>query len=199
MFAYYGWKETVLSRHAKPEAGQVTAESLEEGKIPENGHVLIDHAWALYPYAVYHYSKPNGSNDPATPNTKATNVIYPVISLNHPLVKALTSGSTDKNAIDQALAKVAIVVKTNRFATVGSIPSKAQNVDTLEGLIINNVESLEAKDLKLLHESFPEMDASKVVFIEQGRQPKPLLACLGMIAGGVVAALLGGLWIIARR
>jgi len=148
---------------------------------------------------VYQFSTTKGSSETPNANTKLNYVLYPVVSRSHPLAKTIDAGHTDKDSVIQALSSVSIVVKTNRFATKGSIPQQFQNVDNLEGLIINNVESLGKKEVELLHESFPQMDASKVIFIEQGRLPKPLVATIGMIAGGVVLALLGLFWMIARR
>lgn len=199
LIAFFGWKEVVLSRHAKPQAEEVSVAALEEGKIPENGHVVIKNALAVYPLAVYHYTKSKYSNSAPTDNTNINDAIYPVVSMSHPLAKALATEHPDKNAVHQALSSVAVVVKTRRFTTVGSIPNQVEDVGNLEGLVLNAVESLPQKDVDLLRKSIPQIDASKVVIIEQGRQPKPLVAGLGMVAGGALAAILGGAWALIRR
>jgi len=188
-FAYYGWQEFTLARHAKAEPTEVSAADLEGGKLPENCHVVVKDAVALYPLSVYHYKKSKHNSAAPDANTRTTDVLYPAVSLDHPFTKALQSGTADDQAIKAALSTVGILVRTNRFSTVGSIPGEIGDAKSLQGLVLNKIEKLNAKDAELLRNSFPSLDASKVVILAEDRKPKALALGLGTLVAGVLAVL----------
>ncbi|MCE9609392.1 MAG: hypothetical protein K8R23_04100 [Chthoniobacter sp.] len=187
--AYLGWQELTLARHAKADPVEVSAADLESGKIPENCHVIVKDALALYPASVYHYKKKKYSSGETNDSTRTTDVLYPVISMNHPFSKAMASGTADDKEIESALSSVGIIVKTNRFSTIGSIPKKMDSPAKLQGLVLNHIEKLDSKDANLLRSSFPRLDAEKVVIIEESRTPKSLGSAIGMMAGGALLSL----------
>ncbi len=190
MLAYTGWQELTLSRHAKDEPEEVKTADLEAGKIPENCHVVVKDAMALYPASVYHYKKSKFSVSKPTESTAITDALYPIISKNHPFSKAMTSGNASDKELDDALSTVGVIVKTKEFGTVGGIPTKMRDGVSLQGLILNHIEKLDSKDEKLLRSSFPKLDPAKIVILEEGRKPKGIAFSVGMMAGGVVLSIL---------
>jgi len=189
VIVYFGWQELTLTRHAKAEPVEVSAADLESGKIPDNCHVVVKDGLALYPASVYHYKKKKYSSGETNDSTRTTEVLYPVVSMNHPFSKAMASGTADDKAIESALSSVGIIVKTKRFGTIGSIPKKLAAPEKLQGLVLNHIEKLDGKDADLLRSSFPRLDAAKVVIIEEGRAPKSLGGAIGMMTGGALLAL----------
>lgn len=89
------------------------------------------------------------------------------------------------------LNSFSVIVKAKHFKTVGSIPDGLKGEDSLEGLVINQVESLDKEEKNLIRSSFPGADLEHVVIIQAGRKPTPLIKSLGMVGGGVLLAVLG--------
>lgn len=190
MLAYNGWQELTLSRHAKDEPVEVSAADLEAGKIPDNCHVVVKDAIALYPSTVYHYKKSKFSIKKPDGSTRVTDALYPVISKNHPFVQMMQNATATDKQLDDALSSVGVIVKTKSFGTVGEIPEKMSAGVTLQGLILNHIEKVDSKDANLLRSSFPKLDPDKVVILEEGRKPKGMLYAVGMMAGGVIFSIL---------
>lgn len=196
--AYFGWREYTLSMSAKSEPTEVTAADIEAGRIPDNCHLVIKDAIALYPASVYHYKKSKYSSAEPGPDTKTSDVLYPVVSMNHPFSKALDSGASSEAALKEALSSVSIIVKSDRFKTIGSIPAKIDSIKSLQGLVLNKVEKIGSKEADLLRSSFPKLDTSTVVLVEEGRKPRPLALGMGMMAGGRLL-FAGTIFVALRR
>jgi hypothetical protein len=190
MLTYSGWQEMTLSRHAKDEPVEISTVDLESGKIPENCHVVVKDAVALYPSSVYHYKKSKYSTKAPDESTRITDALYPVISKKHPFFQALMTGKTSDKQLEEALSSFGVIVKTTSFGTVGGIPQQMKDGVQLQGLILNHIEKLDSKDEQLLRNSFPKLDPTKVVILEEARKPKGMLISIGMMVGGVILAIL---------
>jgi hypothetical protein len=63
--------------------------------------------------------------------------------------------------------------------------------DSVKGLVINRIDSLDSEEEKLIKENFPSLDIDKVLILEQDRTPASLFKSMGMMAGGMLLALVG--------
>jgi hypothetical protein len=80
----------------------------------------------------------------------------------------------------------AVLVKTNKYATLGSIPQELEDRPSIQGLVINQIHSLKEDEKKLIKSGFPSLDVDKVLILEDGRTPAPLGKSVGMMLGGVL-------------
>ena len=189
---FYGWKEFTLTQHAKPTPADVSAADLEAGKRPDNCNINLTGGIAIYPLSVYHYTKSKYSTEKAGPATKTSDVHFPVVSTTHPFAETLKNAggkAPDTETVKRALSSVSIIVKTNRFGTVGSIPTEIRSTGALQGMILNDVEKIGDKELDLLRTSFPQIDSTKLIIIEEGRTPQPIAVGIGALIGGAVLGL----------
>ena len=86
-----------------------------------------------------------------------------------------------------------VLVKTNKFKTIGGIPDDFPLEPSLQGLVINRIHSLGKDEKNLIQQSFPQLDLTKVLILEEGRKPTSSLLALGMVLGGIVVAASGGI------
>ena len=71
--------------------------------------------------------------------------------------------------------------------------------DTIQGLIVNEIESLGGEELKILQTSYPGIDFSEVYLLEHNRKLSGSGATYGSLGGGAVLLLIGLGGLIARR
>jgi len=90
-----------------------------------------------------------------------------------------------------------VLVKTKRFKTESSIPNGISSDDSLKGLVINLIRSMDAEEKKLIKQSFPKVNIDDVIILEDGREPASMMVSLGMIGGGILLALAGLAWMLS--
>ena len=61
----------------------------------------------------------------------------------------------------------------------------------VKGLLINRIKSLDEEESRLLRESFPQLDISKVLILEQNRKPSSVIFSFGAMGLGVFVVLTG--------
>ena len=83
---------------------------------------------------------------------------------------------------------LAAVVRTARYKTVGSIPSDLRLAESVQGLVVNDIHSMDDEEKTLLIESFGGMldNVDNLLIIQEGRTPTSLTASLALMAGGLV-------------
>lgn len=206
VLGFYGIQELRVSSGTSSEPTPTVLAKVEEGEKPKSNYVQLDEHIAVYPMCVYSY-KQSKSDKGTTPSPTATvqYCYYPVIRKGHPyvekLVKLLSQPGALKNP-NLELPKLeggAILVKTERFKTIGDIPTGIRTEKSVEGLIINDIDSLSDKETKFLREGMPALNEEKILILEEGRKPSSKIKAIAMIGGGVVLAGAGLVWMLARR
>lgn len=187
--AYFGYEEFRVGAGASATPVHVELASLESGTPPPDNHLEIGPHWAIFPVWVGW-----GDQD----SDKLDYIYYPIVSETHPYNQAWDSllaryGEQEipESEIPQ-LSSLAILVKSKRYPTESAIPIQWENVESIEGLLVHDIESLKSGEEKALHESFPGLSLSDIMILEQDRRPKSTLVALAMMGGGVVLILLGG-------
>jgi hypothetical protein len=201
--SFMGGQEFLVGHGASSEPVAVELARLEAGEAPPNNHLLVGEHVALYPACVYSYqTKKRAAGDPA-PSAKVNYCFYPIISGEHEFIRALGELDEKYHGLDNVPANIpgpeirqfAILVKTRQFKTIGAIPGDINTAPSVQGLVINQIDSLDGEEARLIKESFPNLDVDKVLILEEGRRPASLFKSLGMMAGGVALAL-GGLGLL---
>jgi hypothetical protein len=195
---YFGFQEFRVSADSSAEPVAVSLADLEKGNPPPNNHIRIGPHVRLYGGSVCEYEQSKYSTAKPGPDTKVNHVYYPALSDEHPFLAKLASvgklyGGIDRIPDDKVppIEGLAVLVKTKRFKTIGAIPEQADASDSLKGLIINRIESLKADEKRLLSEGFPNVDFSKVLILEEDREPSSSAKFMGFLGGGAILALAG--------
>lgn len=189
--AFNGWQEFQVSRNAGSAPLALDLAQVEKGTALKSNYVTLGPHWAIYGGSVYSYEAPKSGNQDATPTSKVHYAYYPVISDDHPFFRQLaqlTEQYGSEEAIPDAewpeIGRISMLIKTKRFHQVRDIPDGWEQVVSLKGLVINEIEPLDAEEAALVKQSFPNADAASVLILEAGRQPTPVSASLGMMGGG---------------
>lgn len=197
-FGWLGVQEFRLSLNATPEPAEVDLATLESGQRAPQNHLRLGPHLALYNGSVYSIS----GRDKDKPNPAVRYAIYAVVSESHPygkLLKQIMAPPADAKeplvleAPSLDLDKVAVLVKTKRFKSVAELPQAPAAEAAVQGLAINQIQSLSDEESRLVREVVPGIDLEQVVLLEEGRRPKSHLQSLGIASGGAFFLLLG-LW-----
>jgi hypothetical protein len=205
----FAWTEWRIGSTATTEPLAVELGQLEKGQVPDNNHLKIGSHVACYFATVFTYT----SKDRRQPDldTKVDYAFYPIISADHPyfhevrrIQEKYRNVKTPPDEIDwPELSDFRVLVRTNRFKTVGDIPDDDTRTDpAVQGLVINRISTLDAEEQRLIKQDFPDIDFNKVLILSEGRRPSSGLFCL-FLAILSVPFLLGffgivGIWIITR-
>ena len=67
-----------------------------------------------------------------------------------------------------------VIVRSSRFDTVDELPVESLACeDSVSGLVVNQISSLDRQERELLQESFPKLDFDKLIILAEGRKPSP--------------------------
>ncbi len=196
--AFHGFKENKLSSLCQEDADKIELQELEGGKELSNMHIEIGHHWAIYSQCIYEYSQSKYNSAEPDSSTTVTSVSYPIISEQHPFNMALNKlqakyGSLEnlpENEIPE-FKDFRVLVKTDRFKTIGSIPDNWDELQSVKGLVINEIDDLDKDEIKLLKQNWPHLDTDKVLILEIGREPSSASASMGMMGGGGLISIAG--------
>ena len=196
--AFMGYQEFRVSHGASMEPVKVQLSTLESGESLTNNHVLIGDHVAVYGGSVYEYSQGKYDKSAPGPNTKVTHAFYPIISEEHVFFDKLNTLAETHGSLDTipdsewpSIDDFKVLIKTQRFKTIGSIPDGMTSESSLQGMLVNSISGLDSEEEDLVRSSFPKTDLSNVLIIEDGRKPASLLKSLGMLTGGIAVALAG--------
>jgi hypothetical protein len=194
---YLGYQEYSVSKGATEQPEDVDLAKLEAGEKPAQNHIRIGKHLRLYDELIYVYS----SRDKNKSDPSLTDCFYPIISPAHPdLVKLLANDGKDVKDDPAPIKNFAVLVKTNQFHRLADVPRKDPVQDSLQGMVVNDIKELSAQETKLIKESFPTMDTSKIIILEQGRTPTSHLQSFGMMGGAALVALVViGLFFLGRK
>ncbi len=195
--AFVGYQEFGLLRLSTEEPVPTELALLEGGAPPPNLHLEIGHHWKVWDELIYSYSLKGGQSE--APDTRVDYAYYPILSDEHSYfdqVDALgdrygTGGTLLEQDIP-AVGTFAVLVRTRAFKRLGEIPSGSwEDAENLRGLVVNRVRTLGHDEQPLLLRSFPSIDLTKIIILEEGRRPSSRAYALGMLGCGGALSLLG--------
>jgi hypothetical protein len=93
---------------------------------------------------------------------------------------------------------VKVIVKSTDVSNERELSNLAEK-DTLQGLVINQIESLGSEEEKILKESYPTVDFDDCWIVEVGRAPATIGRIAGFFLGGVALMVIGGLIALSGR
>ncbi len=200
---YWGFQEWRVSSGASAEPEAVQLAEIEAGKTFDNNHVKFGPHVAVYGASVYEYSQSKYDRSSPNDSTRVSHCFYPVLAATHPFVTAIDAleeqypeGIPDEVEFPD-ISNFAVLVKTKRFSTIGSIPDGLAEEDAVQGLVINRISSLDKDEKRLINENFPGVDTHKLWILGEGRKPASIVFSFGILGAGALLGLLGLGWIVA--
>lgn len=184
-----GVKECRLASSAKDDPQAITCAQLAEKGPGENVHIVMSDFLLLE--QSYVYAERLGT---------WTEVWIPAVPFGgayHTEARTRIERDGD-NATMPPVTDLRVLVKLTDAKNEAGV-SKAGQEETLQGMVINDVDSLDSEERKLLKESYPGIDFDKCWILETGREPGGLGKIILMILGGLVLSLgMIGFWIAGR-
>jgi len=202
--AFIGYEEFKLSSLAKETPEVLNMSEVEALEVLENAHLKIGPHAAFYFGIVYEYESDKHEMGELKDTTKIIKAYYPVVSAQHPFMVSLNAlYDRYPNGIPEGVSMpqindLKVLVKTDRFSNIGALPENyLVNESGIQGVVINEIESLGNEEAALIRESFPNVDLDKVFILEEGRLPSSSGKNYSMMGGGAILALFGLAWLIA--
>jgi len=194
----YASQELKVSSGASASPVPADLAEIEKSGVAPDPHLLMGKHFALYSASVYEYELERGETESTfVPDGTLINFcLYPVISKDHPYHAELAEWRRRMRAGERAdepeireIREVSVLVKTERFEIVGQIPDEAVWENSIQGLVINRIRSLQPDERRLIRDSLPGVDLSRVLILEDGRTPTSTGGSMMLF---VLAALCGG-------
>ena len=190
---FFGIQEMRLAKATKPEPQSITAADLIKSGPGDNAHVVMkDFLMCEFAY-VYQANKKGGA---------WKNVWVPVVPVGGDYHKKILSmvkpdgtlgGGTPPMPDD-----IRLIVKSSKVPNEQSVGALA-NQETLQGVIVNKIESLGGEQKKILKESYPGVDFANVLILEHDRKPATPGKSFGFVGGGAVLSCVGVLGLVKKR
>ena len=170
---------------------------IEKGNKITNNYLILGEHWAFYSSCVY-YDSTSKYDRNVKGRTKVDYAYYPALSIEHPYMITLEKLEEQYGDLSKVpgrkfpkLENIHVLIKTEKFKTVGEIPAYIDSKKNMKGLIINSISSLNDDERKLIKESFPKVNFNKLVIIEEGREPCSITNSFTMMGGGVLIIFIG--------
>ncbi|MCF7957273.1 MAG: hypothetical protein K9M57_02360 [Phycisphaerae bacterium] len=205
--AFYGFQENKLSSLCKDTAEKVDLKALEDGQELTNMNIEIGPHWAIYSQSIYEYTQSKYDSSEPDNSTTVTSTSYPIISEKHPFNIALDKLQAKYGSLENVpeseipeFKDFRVLVKTDRFKTIGGIPDNWGEIQNVQGLVINEIDNLDNEEIKLLKQNWPHLNTDKVLILEIGREPSSSSASMAMMGGGGLISIAGvGLMLWMRK
>lgn len=203
---FKGYEEFKVSQKTSDVASEVALADLEKSAELENHYLTIGEHWAVFPACIYEYKTGKYDSKEPTNSTKVSTTYYPIISNTHPYIVTTDALALQYDGYDKIpdekrpdFKQFAILVKTDKYKTIGAIPEEWLEQQNITGLVVNEVDPLESEEMNLLRENFPRLNFDKVLILEQDRVPSSNVASFGMMSGGGLVCVIGLLWLFRRK
>ncbi len=187
--AWHGYQEVKLGAGAKAEPAEVALAEVLPGSKPENAHLKIGPHSPIWYLMVFEYEAESAGEE-ISAGSKINHLYVPIVPQDHPYLRAMDVAQNEEDL--PPAPDVAMILKTKKYKTYGALPEELySNWDGVQGVVINEIEKIGDEEMALLREGFPQLQADKVLVLEEGRKPTSPMAAYGIVAGGIVLAFAG--------
>lgn len=183
---YFGGKELYLLTKVATVPQTITCTNLAAMGPGGNAHIILKDFIACPSYYVYEAQKGQGERGPYS------KVFLPALEIGGSWHRQVleTLRTQGKNAQVPTPTSFRVVLQLNTVKDESDMERRV-NVDALEGVITNSIESLSSEEKSLLRKGYPQADIDKCYIFAVGRKLFSLPEAAGIFAGGGVLSLIG--------
>ena len=192
VLVFFGIQEMRLAKATKPEPQSITAADLIASGPGDNAHVVMKD-FLMCDFAYVYQAKKGGG--------PWKNVWVPVVPVGGDYHKKILGMVKPDGTIDGTPPmpdNIRLIVKSSKVPNEQSVGALASQ-ETLQGVIVNKIESLGSEQKKILKESYPGVDFANVLILEHDRKPATAGKSFGFMGGGAMLSCVGVLGMVKRR
>src|SRR3954469_5130438 len=185
MLAWFGFQEWRLASAASTTPQTIACADLEAKGPGNNAHVILTD-FLLCPSGFVYESSSKGND------SSYTKIWIPAVPLHGEYMeelKKLKDSGKDLSTVPPP-KNVRVIVRSSHVHNDGEL-EKLGDRDTIQGLIVNKVDSLGSKEKEILAGQYPGINLDTCWILDEGRTPRSFGTAGGMIGGGVLLALIG--------
>jgi len=187
---FTGGRELMLCTKASPTPRTISYQQLAAQGYGRNAHIILTDAVPVTEWMVY-----NGTGD----NGPWTRVYFPAIANDNPWIEEVEAKVQAGRNITTMPKDIRVLLKFTGVKNVKDLETKLlaqyERNGGIHGTIINEIDSLGAKEKSLLQQGYTSLDVNKVLILEADRTPSKTKG-LALVGGGIVGVVLGGLWLL---
>lgn len=187
---FIGIQEMRLRSAAKEEPQKIACAELAANGPGENAHVLMGD-FILCDFAYVYEEK----------NNQWSKVWVPAVPIGGAFHLKLLSMLDEEGRLTGEVpppTNVKVIVKSSSVDNEGELGVLAEK-ETLQGVIVNTIESLGSEEEKMLKESYPSVNFDECYILEVDRAPATFAKMAGFSVGGVLLMAGGGLLALRGR
>ncbi len=193
IITFLAYQQMLISQKARADATEMRLEDVETGKQVDNLHIKIGEHFAMYPTAIISYERTGRAHQKyLEEHTRLEDVHYPILSNSHPFIQKLIYLSDKYGDLDKVPdgligrpENFSVLVKTKRIKRARDMPDCVLIENNLRGVIVNPIKGPSRKTKRLFKERYPKVDFDKVLLLEEGRKPWPLMLCYACLLVGI--------------
>ena len=192
VLVFFGIQEMRLAKAAKAEPQSITAADLIKSGPGDNAHVVLTDFMMCQGAYVIESDKKGG---------KWKGVWFPVVSVDSPYFEKLMGMLNPDGTLSGTPPvpdDIRLIIKSKHVSGEGELSALADQ-RTLQGVVINKIESLGSKQKKILQESYPQVNFDNVLILEHDRKPAAAGKSFGFIGGGALMSCVGLLGFFKTR
>ena len=179
--AFFGYNENKLASAADTEPQTISAADLMANGYGDNAHVIVTD-FQLITWETIVLTPEDNEN-------KFEKVWAPVITADDPYMEELRALPDTAVAAPPYRDQIKLILYAKDISNSAELESAAMK-DTVQGLVINEIDQLGGDELKELQKSL-SIDPDKVLVLEHKRTPKSGGLTMLMLVGGVLLILAG--------
>jgi hypothetical protein len=182
---FMGVQEMRLRSVADDAPQSITCAELEANGPGDNAHIALQE-FELCDLAYVYEGQENGGS--------WSKVWVPAVPVGGEYyIKLLSTLDAEGNAQGEVRlpTNIKLIVKSNDVENESQLGQLAA-LDSIEGMIVNEISSLGSEEKKLLKESYPGADFDTCYIMEVGRKPATAGKMFGLGGGGLALMLVGG-------
>ncbi len=184
---WLGFKEHRLASGASSEPQSISCRDLGANGPGANAHVrMTDHLLVYEAFVV-------SARDPNSDSWDKSWV--PAVPIDSDFAKRVAAATDEEETPPPDTFSVLVYNSTGgNDLGMGLELNSGRHLEPVQGLVINEVEDLDADEVRILKQSYPKFDPKRVWIIQRGRTPSTGGRPLFSMIGGLALIIAGGFW-----
>jgi hypothetical protein len=193
VLVFLGIQEMRLAGASKSEPQSITCAQLIKNGVGDNAHVAMGDFYI--PNSAFCYEGSKYGSEWKT-------IWIPAVPTDGEYFKRLQAlhkaGKLGDGPIAPQPHEIRLIIKSTKVKNEAQL-NALDSQETIQGMIVNKIDSLGTKERKILAESYRGVDLDSCLILEHGREPASAGKSFGMMGGGGLLSVLGVLGFVKRK